>query len=77
MATTRIFTSNTTQAVRLPKAVAFPEDVSEVEIVVVGEARLITPVSKRWDFFFDRDVEISDDFLVDREQPAPQERRGL
>lgn len=77
MTTTRIFTNNTTQAVRLPKAVAFPDDVSEVEIVVVGEARLITPVARRWDFFFDRDVEISDDFLVDRDQPAPQERQGL
>lgn len=77
MATTRIFTTNTTQAVRLPKSVAFPDDVSEVEIVVVGESRLITPVAKRWDYFFDQTVEVSDDFLADREQPPPQERSGL
>jgi antitoxin VapB len=73
-ATTRIFTTNKTQAVRLPKAVAFPEDVSEVEIVVVGESRVITPVAKRWDFFFDQGVEVSEDFMTDRDQPAPQER---
>jgi antitoxin VapB len=77
MTTTRIFTTNTTQAVRLPKAVAFPDGVSEVEIVVVGEARLITPVASRWDFFFDEGVEVSEDFLVDRDQPVPQERKGL
>jgi antitoxin VapB len=75
--TTRLFTSNTTQAVRLPKGVAFPEDVDEVEILVVGSSRVITPVAKRWDFFFDHEVAVSDDFLADRDQPAPQERSGL
>jgi antitoxin VapB len=75
--TTRIFTTNKTQAVRLPKSVAFPDDVSEVEIVVVGESRLITPVATRWDYFFDHPLEITDDFLTDREQPEPQERKEL
>ncbi len=76
MTTTRLFMTNRTQAVRLPKAVAFPEDVGEVEIIVVGEARLITPRAKRWDYFFDATVAVSEDFLADREQPAPQERSG-
>lgn len=71
---TRLFRSNRTQAVRLPKAVAFDDSVAEVEILVVGEARVITPKGKRWDYFFDTPVEVSDDFLADREQPAAQER---
>jgi len=70
---TRLFLSNRTQAVRLPKAVAFPESVSEVEIDVVGEARVIRPAGSRIDYFWNSDVRISDDFA--REQPAtPQER---
>lgn len=77
MTTTRLFLSNTTQAVRLPRAVAFPEGVEEVEIVVVGESRVITPAGRRWDYFFGQDLEVSEDFLADREQPAPQERAVL
>jgi antitoxin VapB len=45
---TTIFRSNKTQAVRLPKAVAFPDDVKEVEIVVVGASRIVSPVGRRF-----------------------------
>ena len=70
---TRLFLSNKTQAVRLPKAVAFDASVSEVEIDVVGEARVIRPAGSRVDVFWDSDLSISDDFV--REQPpVPQER---
>lgn len=41
--------SNRSQAVRLPKAVALPEDVTRVEVVAVGRARIITPVGESWD----------------------------
>lgn len=72
MTTTRLFRSNRTQAVRLPKEVAFPED-GEVTITVEGGARVITPAGHAWDRFFDSlddlDVEIPD-----RDQPDPQER---
>ena len=60
--TTTLFKSNQTQAVRLPKAVAFPDDVQEVEIVVVGNSRVISPVGHRWDDFF-AGPRISDDFV--------------
>ena len=46
--TTTIFHSNKTQAVRLPKAVAFPEGVKEVEIIVVGASRIVSPVGARF-----------------------------
>lgn len=72
MTTTRLFRSNRTQAVRLPKEVAFPED-GEVTITVEGHARVITPVASSWDRFFDSldDLDVG---IPDRDQPAGQER---
>lgn len=72
-----IFKSNKSQAVRLPKAVAFPEGVRQVEIIKVGNARLITPVGCRWDEFFLNGPHVSDDFLNDREQGIAEEREPL
>jgi virulence-associated protein VagC len=40
---TTVFLSNRSQAVRLPKAVALPEDVKKVEIIAIGRTRIITP----------------------------------
>jgi len=72
MVTTRLFRSNRTQAVRLPKEVAFPED-GEVTITVEGDARVITPVDRSWDRFFDS-LDDLDVRFPDRDQPAGQER---
>ena len=72
-ATTRLFHSNKTQAVRLPKAVAFPDGVEQVEVLVVGEARLIVPKGRRWSTYF-TDGPFSDpEFMSDREQPGQQQ----
>jgi antitoxin VapB len=76
MIQTKIFKSNQSQAVRLPKAVAFPLGVKEVEIVVVGSCRIITPANHTWDSWFDS-APASDDFMADREQPSLQERAPL
>ncbi len=75
--TTTIFLSNKTQAVRLPKAVAFPGDVSEVEIIAIGNSRLICPVGHRWDTFFSREAKVSDDFLTVRDQGTAEDREPL
>jgi antitoxin VapB len=74
---TALFKSNQTQAVRLPKDVAFPEDVRDVEIVEVGNSRVISPVGQRWDSFFAAGPHVSDDFLVDREQDEFEDREPL
>ena len=37
-ATSTVFITNRTQAVRLPKAVAFPDDVQQVDILKIGSA---------------------------------------
>jgi antitoxin VapB len=73
---TKMFKSNKTQAVRLPKAVAFDKSVTEVEIVVVGNTRIISPAGDSWDQWFDGPG-ISEDFMCDREQPKNQEREAL
>jgi antitoxin VapB len=53
MARTSVFQSNRSQAVRLPKDVAFPEGVREVTILRDGKRRVITPSDAVWDDFFD------------------------
>ncbi|MFA7669604.1 MAG: type II toxin-antitoxin system VapB family antitoxin [Burkholderiaceae bacterium] len=71
-----VFQSNRSQAIRLPKAVALPEDVKRVDIVVLGRARLITPIGESWDSWFDSEG-VTADFMARREQPADQEREDL
>ena len=75
--TTKIIRRNRTQTVRLPKAAAFPDDVKEVEIIVIGSSRLICPVGHRWDSFFNRETKLSDDFMQQREQGEFEEREPL
>ncbi len=65
-----VFRNGRSQAVRLPKAVALPEDVTEVEVIAVGNARLISPAGTVWDTFFDGPT-VTDDFLAKRSQPSP------
>ncbi|WP_434771492.1 type II toxin-antitoxin system VapB family antitoxin [Pseudomonas entomophila] len=71
-----VFQSNRSQAIRLPKAAALPEDVKRVDVVVLGRARLITPVGEAWDSWFDGEG-VTADFMAEREQPAEQEREAF
>ena len=77
MASSTVFTSNRSQAVRLPKAVAFPEDVHQVDVLKIGRGRLIVPQGKRWDDLFQSGPRASDDFMREREQPASEDRESL
>jgi antitoxin VapB len=76
MVRSTVFTSNRSQAVRLPKPVALPEGVHQVEIVKLGRSRVICPAGHAWDDFFDGEP-VSDDFMVDRQQPATEAREPL
>lgn len=69
-----VFKTNRSQAVRLPKAVAFPEGVREVEVIQVGDSRVITPVGRRWSDWFLHGTPASDDFMTERDDPPPEER---
>ena len=73
---TKIFKSNRSQAVRLPKNVAFPESVKEVDITAIGNKRIITPVDQSWDVWFDSSG-VSSDFMTERIQPEDQIRETL
>lgn len=77
MASSTVFTSNGSQAVRPPKVVAFPEGVREVDILKVGRSRVIVPQSKRWDDLFQSSPRASGDFIVEHEQPAADKREPL
>jgi antitoxin VapB len=72
-----VFTSNRSQAVRLPKAVAFPDDVHKVDILKIGRSRVIVPQGRRWDDLFLSGPRASEDFLTEREQPVAEERKQL
>lgn len=71
-----VFQSNRSQAIRLPKAVALPDDVKRVDIVAVGRTRIITPAGEAWDHWFDG-AAATPDFMSDRDQPALQERESF
>ena len=62
MTSSTVFTSNRSQFVRLPKAVAFPEDVHQVDILKIGRSRVIVPQGKRWDDLFQSGPRASEDF---------------
>ncbi|MDO8271697.1 MAG: type II toxin-antitoxin system VapB family antitoxin [Gammaproteobacteria bacterium] len=64
------------QTIRLPQAVALPDDVKQVDILVLGRSRLIAPAGEVWDSWFEDDG-ASDDFMADREQSAGQTRELL
>lgn len=68
-----VFQSNRSQAVRLPNAVALPEDVKRVEVVAVGRARIIAPVGGSWDFWFEGEG-VTADFMAERGQPTERGR---
>jgi len=70
-AETRIFQSNRSQAVRIPKVLAFPEHVKDVIIRREGDRLVITPKDNFWDDFFARSP--NPDF-PERDQPTPQQR---
>ncbi|MGE3145374.1 MAG: type II toxin-antitoxin system VapB family antitoxin [Pseudorhodoplanes sp.] len=74
MTRSTVFTSNRSQAVRLPKPVAFPEGVHQVDILKVGRSRVIVPHGKRWDDLFQNGPRVSEDFMTVREQPVAEER---
>ena len=77
MARSTVFKTNRTQAVRLPKSVAFPDEVREVKIIRLGHSRLIAPAGRRWDEFFLNGPLVSEDFMNERDQPAAEARAPL
>jgi antitoxin VapB len=73
MTRTTVFQSNRSQAVRLPKDVAFPENVREVAVLRDGARRVIVPADRTWDdFFATPGID-----LGERDQPSAQAREAF
>jgi antitoxin VapB len=73
VARSSLFKSNRSQAVRLPKDIAFPDGVKQVVLWRKGNARVIAPADALWDdFFADPGID-----LAARDQPEAQEREAL
>lgn len=73
---TTIFTNNKNQAVRLPKALSFPEGIKRVVITDLGNSRLISPEGELWDSWFDG-LGPTDDFMCERDQEEIQKRENF
>lgn len=71
-----LFKSNRSQAVRLPKAVAFPEGVKKVTLTRIGERITIEPAKPKmsWAEYFASGPHVDADFLEDRMQGEAEER---
>lgn len=74
MARGSAFMANKTQAVRIPKSVRLPQGVTTVDILQKGRVWVITPSGRSWAEWFESE-RASDDFMPDRDQPAPIDAR--
>ena len=74
VAITKLFLSNRSQAVRIPADLRLPDSVKEVEVRACGQERIISPVGRSWDSFFQEGSAVSDDFLVERAGQEQAER---
>lgn len=75
MSTSTVFTTNRSQAVRLPADMRFPDSVKKVKVRVVGLERIITPAESAWDGFFLGGQTFSDAFMTERADQQQQSER--
>ncbi|MDR1431550.1 MAG: type II toxin-antitoxin system VapB family antitoxin [Propionibacteriaceae bacterium] len=77
MAVATVFMNNKSQAVRLPKDVAFPPSVRKVSVSTIGDIRVLTPVDDHddgsWRHFFGV-FPPDESFLADRHQGEAESR---
>lgn len=69
-----VFKNNGTQAVRLPVEARFPENIKKVNVRVVGSDRILSPVEKTWDSFFQDPKGVTEDFMNERASQEKSER---
>lgn len=63
-----VFKSNRSQAVRIPKHLAFSDEVRDVIVRRSGESLIVTPVAKKWSDFFAM-LPSDDDFAAPNDPP--------
>lgn len=76
-----VFKSNRSQAVRIPKELAFPDNVKRVTIERTDDGGLVIRPKKvtaqDWEDYFRNGPFAAEDFLADREQGVPEERESF
>ena len=77
MARGSVVRSNRTQAIRLPAEARFPDEVTAVEVRIVGRDRVISPVGSTWDSFFLDGPAAPEDFMAERASQEQPERGSL
>lgn len=77
MAIGSVFVNNRTQAVRLPAETRFSDDVKNVIVRVVGQDRILSPVDKAWDSFFQSEETVTDDFINERASQEQPDRESF
>jgi antitoxin VapB len=77
MALGSVFKNNRTQAVRLPVESRFPDNVKKVVVRIVGQDRILSPVTNTWDSFFLSDEGVTDDFMTERASQDQSERESF
>lgn len=75
MQTAKIFTNGRSQAVRLPKEFRFSE--SDVYIKKIGKVVVLIPKDDPWSILVNSLNQFTDDFMVERDQPAQNARETL
>ena len=73
MNTAKIFSNGRSQAVRLPKEFRF--DTDQVAIRKIGTVVVLYPKNSGWAPLLDASGKFTDDFMLDRNQPAKHQRR--
>ncbi len=71
--TAKLFNNGRSQAVRLPAEFRF--EGTEVYIRKEGEQVILSPRPTSWDDFFDSSLRAIEDFMAERVDLPPQERR--
>ncbi|MGH8654590.1 MAG: antitoxin [Gammaproteobacteria bacterium] len=71
--TAKLFNNGRSQAVRLPAEFRF--EGTEVYIRKEGEQVILSPRPTSWDDFFDSSLRATEDFMAERVDLPPQERR--
>lgn len=77
MDTGTVFKNNSTQAVRLPVEARFPDNVKKVMVRVIGQDRILAPITNTWDAFFLQGTPVTDDFMTERASQQQQERQSF
>jgi len=72
---TKLFMNGRSQAVRIPAAFRF--DTEEVWIEKKGDTITLKakPKKTNWDDFFNSKLDVGEDFMIERDDSPPQERK--